>query len=250
MPEGPEIRVTAFVLNQLSNNYLKYVTSYGKRIIMVFEDKVLVSSLGMEGRWLIDKPRTKHTITQIDIGGHILNYDDVRKFGKIKEYNNIEDVKRDLNIYSMDWMQHSLDIYGIDDGLVKLDINNNFNIINTINPIKSKRKIADVLLDQHYFNGIGNYIKSEVLYKANIDPYRLINTLNEFELKKLHDSITSTMVESYKNGGFTLKSFCDPYGNPGRYKPVIYGIGKKLYINGRVTYIADTDVYIKNTNEL
>lgn len=43
--------------------------------------------------------------------------------------------------------------------------------------------IASALLDQAIAAGCGNYIRSEVLYLANISPFRKLEELEDFELE-------------------------------------------------------------------
>lgn len=256
MPEGPEVRIIANQLNNLLSNKiltnyqpintsysislsiparLLYVTSHGKKIIFVFNNQILLSSLGMEGKWLLSP--NKYTQLILTFDGINIYYDDKRKFGKLKLVNSLEKL-----INKPDWMQLTLDKYNLPDGLVPISKFNPDNIFNEI--AKSIRKIGDILLDQRYFNGIGNYIKSEALYLAGISPHRPANDITAGEYSRLYSAIIYVMLKSYQSNGFTLETFCDVYGNKGNYTPAVYGkdvdiYGNKItkdYIYNRVTY--------------
>lgn len=48
-----------------------------------------------------------------------------------------------------------------------------------------ERQIADVLLDQHIFSGVGNIIKNEVLYRAGVHPESLVGKIPLAKLKTI-----------------------------------------------------------------
>lgn len=83
--------------------------------------------------------------------------------------------------------------------------------------------VANILNDQPTISGIGNYLRSEILYSAKISPFRKGNTLTDDELKRLHRKTIKIMKKSLSLGGHTIESFEDPHGNVGKYEPKIYG---------------------------
>jgi formamidopyrimidine-DNA glycosylase len=85
-------------------------------------------------------------------------------------------------------------------------------------------KVAATLGDttQSKICGIGNYLRAEILYRAGISPLRKSNSLSDEELILLLRMIKKVMYASYIRGGHTLKSFCDPVGNKGKFKPRVY----------------------------
>lgn len=55
--------------------------------------------------------------------------------------------------------------------------------------------IADVLLDQEIFAGVGNIIKNEVLYRTRIHPQSIVKEISDFKLKEI---IKDTRVYSFQ----------------------------------------------------
>ena len=91
--------------------------------------------------------------------------------------------------------------------------------------IKYKNKNITVFLtDQKIISGIGNYIKSEVLYYARISPERKIKELDETEKMKLFEAIRIIPRLSYNAGGMSCDGYTDENGNKGYfdYKLKIY----------------------------
>jgi DNA-formamidopyrimidine glycosylase len=247
MPEGPEVRVIAKQLNELVKDKtlvsveginvplqrIRYVTSYGKKLLFALDQGWIINHLGMDGRWQI-KGQTKYTKAILTFANFRLHYDDLRGFGDILY------VDRQLPTSTPDWMQYTLSVHGIDDGLLPYgSVNISLDVCK-----RTRRRISDLLLDQQYFNGVGNYIKSEALYLSGINPFQPANTLNDNELNRLKEAISIVMLSSYLSNGFTLKSFVDVYDRPGLYVPLVYGRKVDYYgrpvnyslIGGRPTY--------------
>jgi formamidopyrimidine-DNA glycosylase len=65
--------------------------------------------------------------------------------------------------------------------------------------LKYKKPIVKVLLDQKNSigSGIGNYLSSEILYKAGISPHRIASTLTKEEIEKLSYAIKYMIKLSY-----------------------------------------------------
>lgn len=48
-----------------------------------------------------------------------------------------------------------------------------------------RTEIADVLLDQAIFAGVGNIIKNEVLFRTRVSPFAKVRTISDYKLKKI-----------------------------------------------------------------
>jgi endonuclease VIII-like 1 len=68
-------------------------------------------------------------------------------------------------------------------------------------------------MDQRYFNGIGNYLRAEILYRANQDPFEEARTAltNNPEILRLCSTIP---FEAYLIGGGQLKDWSNPFDVP------------------------------------
>ena len=64
-----------------------------------------------------------------------------------------------------------------------------------------RSKIVTFLLNQKYLSGIGNYLRSDILNYAEINPHRVISDLDKTELKNLYDATMSVLKEAYDKGG-------------------------------------------------
>jgi DNA-formamidopyrimidine glycosylase len=201
MPEGPEIKyITNYLNNHIKNKIIKKITinngrykkhrppknftnfidslplkvssvnCYGKFIWWEFEnnDITLWNTLGMSGWWNFNE-KDKHNNISFYIENDILNFNDVRNFGTII-FNNKSCLQQKLSKFGPDILD-----YNINKGLTLFK-----------KKIEKKRDdmfIASLLLDQTVASGSGNYIRAEVLYLANISPFRKLKNLKPIEIK-------------------------------------------------------------------
>ncbi|MEK6951056.1 MAG: bifunctional DNA-formamidopyrimidine glycosylase/DNA-(apurinic or apyrimidinic site) lyase [Nanoarchaeota archaeon] len=110
---------------------------------------------------------------------------------------------------------------------------------------KRRANIKSTLLDQRVLVGLGNIYAQEALYRAGIAPQRTVETLTEREIKKLHQSIQSTLSLAIKQGGTTIENYTSLEGS-GRFQRFLAVYGKercprkhpteKVKIGGRGTW--------------
>ena len=79
-----------------------------------------------------------------------------------------------------------------------------------------KSPLNELLMNQTFFNGLGNYIRSESLYRTKINPFMIANKLNITELNNLLDIIHKCFRDSYALGGGQLRDWHNPYGTEGK----------------------------------
>lgn len=63
---------------------------------------------------------------------------------------------------------------------------------------KKGKVLADVLLDQKFIAGIGNYIRAEAMYRAGIAPLKKVTDLSALEKRKLKKALQDVGKGSYK----------------------------------------------------
>ncbi len=258
MPEGPEVKIiTEWLRKQCKNKYMvsiyvdensKYyerelegytmimnklplyienVTCKGKQIffILTANDGIkyyMNSTLGMEGNWRLErkwiessgKTHSNLWINIYDDNKNIfkLYYDDVRHGGNLRflnenDYNNkiSKGIGPDLLSEKIEWNVYYDRIKDIMSRVRKLTLDN-------------------FLLEQKYFSGIGNYLKSDILYLAGIDPHKKLFDLNDKEIYNMYYYSILIIKQSYDNGGMTIKSFVNPNNKSiGGYIPYVYG---------------------------
>lgn len=233
MPEGPEVKISADIIkpwlinkkitNLIFSDYSRYaaykpesysdfmneilaqdtfitnIESFGKKIyIHLNNDWVIENSFGMTGHW--SKNISKHNCFSIFVDNEVYFFNDTRHFAIIRFYR--ESNKSTLN--KVDLLQHQT----IDDKLIK----------HFFNRIKNKKiSIAQILMDQDVFPGVGNYIRAEALYAAKLYPFTKGNELSYKEVQILIQECHKIMHESYNNQGATIKDFKNPNGDSGLY---------------------------------
>lgn len=90
---------------------------------------------------------------------------------------------------------------------------------------RATKTLAEALMDQTVISGVGNYIKAEALYLAEISPHRLVHTLGPNDVRRLRDQIINVMQASYANDGATIRSYLNVDGSKGGMKTrfLVYG---------------------------
>ena len=223
MPEGPEIRRASDRLSKVlvgkeiiesniyyellqdkarivKNKNIKEIATRGKAMLIRFDnDWTMYSHNQLYGRWTVNLNTTKiqskralrvffktttHTVrlwsaTDIDLlpTSEEIEHTFLRKIGPdvLNESCNIELIKERL-------------------------ISKKF----------YKKKASTLMLDQTVFAGLGNYLRSEILFDAKIHPDDRPFDLDEARINQWAESIKSITYLAYKTGGFTVsKSIAD-----------------------------------------
>ncbi len=174
-----------------NNLPMKLVSIYkkGKVIFLFFENNwTIIIKLGMVGWFYKSNSKTifksePNIIFEFDDDN--LYFSDFRNFGTVTFTNNIIDIVNEIDMLAPDI----------------LDNNTSFdNIYERIKTIKNKNKTIDtVLMDQHLvMSGIGNIIKSELLYNAKISPKRVIKDLSIEDWKQIYISAKRYSMKVYE----------------------------------------------------
>jgi len=173
-------------------------------------------TLGMSGNWIYYKPgdtslekeiKHVHLYMEDEIGNR-LGLSDVRRFAKWS-WNN----------FNTDRGHDPLSDYG---NFTKTVIDN----YKTNNDFK--KPLCEVLMNQKWFNGIGNYLRAEILDRANINPFQPASNLS---LEKITDVLrlcNKCVSEAYILGGGQLKDWKNPDGtDPTSFNEWMKCYGKK-----------------------
>ena len=231
MPEGPEVKIVAEKLDRrlrgsllidgpdevsvAINQRLVEVKSHGKQLLFVFESVTLVSHLRMTGGWFFSpRPHHRYSLFFRSQAGtdDTIHFSDARRFGTIGVLGEDE-----LATKGPDPFQESIE--GALTGLRR-----------------SRRTISSALLDQKVISGVGNYLKSEILFVAGVSAKTRCCDLSDDDIDRLEDAILSRMNDSYRHGGLSFKDFVHPDGETGNYSPLVYGKCTPIKVHGRVTY--------------
>ena len=217
MPEGPEVRIESNKLNRvlsgtvpdsiwfektslkkkstrLKGKKILHVTSVGKAILCCFEsDYFIYSHNQLYGKWAIlpaesvlDTNRiariiltsgTKKAVLYSASSIEILNLDDLKKHPYISKLG--PDVLNSKVDYKMIYLR-----------LLDKKFKN--------------RKLAGLYLDQKFLAGIGNYLRTEILWAAGLSPFVTPAKISEAKLKKLAKLSISIPRRSLAKNGWTL----------------------------------------------
>lgn len=236
MPEGPEVAIVTIALKRYLEGkmitkidvpYKRYddvrfhksvpceislITCKGKQIFFHLkhnhETFFVNSRLGMAGRWRITPDgNSKHTKVDLTLsdGSHIY-FDETRPFGCFK-YMTCDEYETKISEIGINPLIHNIEPIEFERIIKK----------------EGRKKVCDMLMNQKYISGIGNYLKCEILYHTKILPWRRVNTLKNDEVERLYINIHKIPRDSFSYGGLTISDFWSPDGSRGVYPTVIYG---------------------------
>lgn len=82
-----------------------------------------------------------------------------------------------------------------------------------------KKYFVAALMDQRTIcSGIGNYLLSELMYEAKLDPLVRCPDLTEEEIKRLYQASLRVIKDSYENGGVSMKDYVHVDNTLGRHE--------------------------------
>lgn len=253
MPEGPELkylqeklkdkilRKKIYKIESINtkevrlygdNHYVRDIIRIGKEIwIETTQDRFIHIHLMLTG-WLSFE-KTEYPKYVFYFNGFKLYFDSKRKLSKLRILNNEE-------------FEEEKSSLGVDIFSKEFTLNKFRQLIGS-----TDRMIVTFLLDQENVAGVGNYIKSEVLYIAGIDPDHNTSDLSEKDVKKLYEAIKhvaySVLIDLLKSNKVKIpKDIKDrkPDGLQVPYNFKVYGQDRdpkgnkvtKEEIGGRKTY--------------
>lgn len=196
LKEGiPGLSALAFPLQNM-----KWETK-GKFIYATFDNSEvsLFVTLGMAASF---GNQNKHSAVKFTFDNGEIFYNDIRHFGTIKVIHSKDELNKKLKTLGWDALKEPNPPI---DTLQKAFTKN------------KNKQIAEFLLNQKVFAGVGNYIRSEVLYRAEVNPSRLVWSLSDAEIRKICDEIAAVAKEAYNLGGATIRTYSDIYGIAGSF---------------------------------
>lgn len=172
-------------------------------------------SMGMTGHWNLSNTNSlpNHTHLRFNsVNGLSLNLVDTRRFARWKAAN--------------DWSENRGPCPVQENSLFKENITAN------LHKKEFDKPIHLVLMNQKYFNGIGNYLRAEILYKANQDPFTDARSAI-LSNPKILDLCLQLPQEAYVLGGGQLKDWSNPFDVP------VGGFSEWMQCYGKSTKIMD-----------
>jgi endonuclease-8 len=219
MPEGPEIWNTADKLqdalqhkeitdlyfafdelkefeSKLKETCVKNVEARGKAILTFFEeDLVMYSHNQLYGKWMIrekgEEPDTNRSLRVAIHNGtksaYLFSASDIEIIpkGEVLEHPYIKKLGPDV-LHPDTSYKHIVDRFQSD--------------------TFQNRKLTTLLLDQGFISGIGNYLRSEIMFYAGVNPHQKLKQYSDDEKEALAEATVKLTRRSYETGGITNDS--------------------------------------------
>jgi len=250
MPELPEVARTVQSLNNrigkstlkeiiiLSGRYVRHgdpkglddlrealpakiesINFYGKLIIFKVigsdsKPRWIWNTLGMSGGWRSEAVKHSHVELVTDKGS--VFFTDPRNFGTIKIVSSEEETRKKISSIGPNHLSTS-----ISDDLFKSRISR-----------YPQSTIVEVLMNQNLIGGIGNYIKSEVLYRAGVSPHRSVHSITDDEFSRLNEETRRVVQSSYESRGASIHTFEGMDGEKGDFVFSFKVYGRKICEQG------------------
>ena len=211
---------------QLINEKILKISRRSKYLIFHFKKKILLAHMGMSGKFLIlrnkDKqifktsfyysldilPKHNHIYFILD-NGLALIYNDVRRFGFLKLFDN----KKLKEITFLKKL-----------GPEPFSILFSAQYFQKI--VKSKtRNIKNLLMDQTFVSGLGNIYVNEALFLSKINPLKQCKNLKRKSIINLIYNIRKVLRVAINKGGSSIRDFKNAHGKTGNYQQFfnVYG---------------------------
>jgi len=243
MSEGPEVRRVAARLNEaLAGETILTLDAHHKKIL----ESLKQEPAALIGRKIVRVyPIGKHILFELDNGSHLHNH--LLMFGSWRIYTKrakIEPDPRTMEIISTEHHRAVLRGGSVMEllpagalekhpSISKLGpdvLGETFDSQRALENLKKhpNLEIAVALLDQEILAGIGNYLKSEILFVTRTNPRALIRDLSDTDLCRILVASREVTTFSFENSGFTVSNEIRArLDEPGK-SPMT--IGRKYYV--------------------
>lgn len=204
------------LLCRLENGLVKKVFTHGKKVIWKIDCSTtiyyLVNQPLMGGNWFacegeIKLPKQARVLFTFNDQGKVSQcvYTDTR-FGLFSVFNQ-KSYDSYISQFGPDMLKEDIDIEVFKNCLMK----------------GKNQEICKALLDQHFISGIGNWIRSSVLYESKIYPAKKVKELSNEEWSILLYYTKKVMKDGYEGHGHSFQNYIDAEHGRDGYEPVIYG---------------------------
>jgi len=233
MPEGPEIRRAADKIEAVLENRTVEKIEFGLKPLKRFS-KALTDS-----KVIALETRGKALLTHFDVGSTIYSHNQLYGIWRVVKRDKLPTTNRQLRL-AIHTEEHSALLYSASDISVwnTADIDEH-PFLKRIGPdilnphltwqvvaerLQSKsfsgRALNSVYLDQAFLAGLGNYLRSEILFVAGINPALKVRDLSKGQIGKLARATLAISQRSYALEGVTiperqyrtLRKAGEPYG--------------------------------------
>jgi len=193
-------RFSKYIILALDNqNYcLIHLGMSGTLHLIKYKKKEKTTNLSFYQSKFLPK---KHNHVKIKFSNFAIVYNDPRRFGFFKLFNNKKEIKKYFQRFGPD------------------AISSKFNLKYIKNKLTNKKKnIKNLLIDQNFVSGIGNIYANEILFYCKINPLKVAKKLNNKEITKLIKYSKLVLNLSIKFGGSSIRDFKNTKGIEGLFQ--------------------------------
>jgi len=167
----------------------------------------ILVNYGMSGSWKLSETQwQKHAMISLELDNNtFLEFIDPRRFGVFKYIKS-------GNFWSENRGADPVEEYGKFYTTILLNQDHK----------DFENLICEVLMNQYWFNGVGNYLRSTILEELKINPFKKFNTLNPTEIKMLCFLVKYWCKRAYELGGAQLSTWKNPDDKPQSLTDVIF----------------------------
>ena len=204
------------------------ISRFSKNIILTLDNhKHCLVHLGMSGTLHLVDYEKKNKVTNLSFyrsktlpikHNHIIIkfskcmiiYNDPRRFGYFKIFNNGKELKNYFKNY----------------GPEAISMNFNFKYIK-YKLLDKNKNIKNFLLDQNFVSGIGNIYANEILFYCKINPLKKSKDISNKEIIKLSKYSKKILNLAIKFGGSSIRDFKNTKGINGQFQKEFKVYGKE-----------------------
>ena len=206
---------------QLQGQKVLSLQRRAKFILIQLENGVLLSHLGMTGRWYLQNDRNKKNLHQHVLiyfnDGRTLVYQDPRRFGLLEFYpeSTIEELMQECR-----WLNH----------LGPEPLNTKFNGAQLKKQAQDRHtSVKSFIMDQKTVVGVGNIYAQEALFHSGISPHKECGKVSLDQYKTLVTHIKKILRQAIRAGGSSISDFEHMGGQKGYFQMQfsVYGRGGK-----------------------
>ena len=216
MPEGPEIRLAAdkvaralvghdiidveFCLmrlrrfeKRLTGSVVTAVDTRGKAMLTRFDNGLtLYSHNQLYGRWFtMRRPLLPKTTRQLRVGLHT------------ESHSALLYSASDVDVLTERDLQHHPFLCRVGPDILDLELTAD-DIVDRLESTRFRnRALGGLYLDQAFLAGIGNYLRSEILWAAGVDPQLKASQLHDIDLRTIATQTLAISRRSYRTRGVT-----------------------------------------------
>lgn len=198
---------------RITGQTFRAVERRAKYILCQLDHDVLVIHLRMTGRLYVvpddtssEADRWLHFSLQLDNGTQ-LRFSDARKFGVVSLASTFDAIAPQLGPEPLD------------DAFTPEVLRERL--------VRHGKSIKALLLDQAFVAGVGNIYADEALHRAQINPLRPANSLNQTEIVALHDAIRAALTAGILQEGASVSWYRKADGTTGEAQNHLYVYGRE-----------------------